>query len=121
LKGNPTSPAWHDHVHGWTDRLSPTDLFVRYEDLIGSAQVAEVQRLARFLGLERTDEQVADALSKSTMERQQRDFVSHEAFWKKKVGVGKGAGAWRDLFDEALLDEFWDVAGPAMEKAGYVK
>lgn len=121
LKGNSTSPAWHDHVNGWTDRLGQADIFVRYEDLIGPAQIQEVQRLARFLGLERTDDQVALALSKSTMERQQRDFVSHEALWKKKVGVGRGAGAWRDLFDEALLNEFWDVAGPAMEKAGYVK
>lgn len=121
LKGNLTSPAWQDHVVGWTQKLRPTDLFVRYEDLIGPAQVSEVQRLARFLELERSDEQVATALSKSTMERQQRDFSTHQALAKKKVGVGKGAGAWRDLFDEALLDEFWEVAGPAMEKSGYEK
>ncbi|MDP1729980.1 MAG: hypothetical protein Q8L54_02145, partial [Devosia sp.] len=80
---------------------------------------SEFQRLAKFVGLDRTDAEIQTALAKSTRQKQQKDFENHPLLANKAVGVGAGAGKWREYFSEELHDDFWRAAGRAMAMGKY--
>ena len=71
--------AWVDHVTGWLDGVHPSASFalVRYEDLLSNPH-GELGRLYRLLGMPVTDEVIATAVERSSIERM-RDLEAEAA------------------------------------------
>lgn len=83
---------WAEHVGGWlaslNERSDDTGLLVRYEDLVASTD-EELARIADFLGLRATPEQVRRAVAASDRERMQREELRSGAGTLNLVGSGQ--------------------------------
>lgn len=111
--------GWHNHVKSWLENQSNSDiLVVHYENLVHSP-ITELQSICKFVGLNRSSQEIEIAINRSSFERQQSDFRKFKPFEYKKVGVKGGPGKWKEYFNDQLLEEFFKVAGEAMTMAGY--
>jgi len=113
------SNGWHHHVRSWLENQTNTDmLMVRYENIVRSP-ITELQSICKFVGLDRSTQEIEAAIERSSFDRQQADFRNFKPFENKKVGVKGGPGKWKEYFNKQLVDEFFKVAGDAMTMAGY--
>ena len=61
--------AWDEHVVSWLGTKYPFPVLpVRYEDLLADTQRG-ARQICSFLGLERTDEEIAQAVANSSFQR----------------------------------------------------
>ena len=114
---------WGEHVASWLFRSFPSNyLFVRYEDLIHDC-LKQVKRIANFLGLERTEDQLQSASEKSSFDNMKRLELKKGRLYKEdgpNVFMRKGkAGDWRDFFGQDEKSVFKSREGHVLIKLGY--
>jgi tetratricopeptide (TPR) repeat protein len=115
--------TWGEHVSSWLLRLSPSNLLlVRYEDLIRDCP-KQLKRIASYLGLERTENQLSLASEKSSFDNMRR--IEHEKgrLYKDlgpKVFMRKGkTGDWTNYFGQDEKTVFKSREGQILIELGY--
>ena len=112
--------TWARHIDSWLDAADAGKdvLVVRYEDMVRDTPT-ELRRMAAFLGLEVSDQQVAQAVATNgpdrMRERAARALDPVLAF--AAVGHSRD-GVWRDLYGPEDLELLTPNAG-AMRRLGY--
>jgi hypothetical protein len=139
--GDPTWRArgygrWVEHVESWTTTALPFPvLVVRYEDMLQDAQPA-AERIAWFLKLPKTADEIKQAVEASTFARMRA--IEDEDIRLNRVGIfykpylapradrgwrfmreGRAGRAPAALSDEQM-EQFARVFGPTMKALGYV-
>jgi hypothetical protein len=120
--------TWADNVLSWvaTRVKSPGFLLLRYEDMLERTE-NEVARLAQFLGLSRTREQLAGAIASSAAERM-RGFEQEVA--DRWVAASKArrdvpfvrtavSGSWRNFLSDEVVADLECAWGQVMKLFGY--
>lgn len=113
--------SWQAHVCSWAFRKhSNTFICIRYEDLHRQT-VTALGEVAYALELAVNDADVEMAVEKCTFERQRQHVRKHSPYYSQgyRGGVRGGPGAWKETFDENLLELFWGQAGEVMTRLGY--
>jgi Sulfotransferase family len=88
-------------------------LRVRYEDLI-AATAAELVRIARWLGVEASDEWAAEVASRHAFER-----IPEEERGSGKFHRAATAGLWRQNMTDAEQTTLHEVMGEKLQELGY--
>lgn len=120
--------TWADHVLSWvaTRGQSSKFLFLRYEDLLVKTE-EEAARLAQFIGLDRTREQLAEAVAACSAVRMRQFERAVADRWAKANDSRKDvpfvrtavSGGWRKFLSDDLLAEIESAWGQVMEQLGY--
>jgi estrone sulfotransferase len=115
--------TWGEHVSSWLFSLSPSNLLlVRYEDLIRDCP-KELKRIASYLGLDRTANQLSLASEKSSFDNMRRIELVKGRLYKDqgpKVFMRKGkSGDWKDFFGQDEKTVFKSREGHILLKLGY--
>jgi hypothetical protein len=116
--------AWREHVAGWLDGIDAAASFtlVRYEDLIADAP-AELGRLYGLLGMPVTEDIIATAVERSSIERMRQleaEFSGkHPALAKLEFVRRKELGGSRGPLSESLRELIENRSGSVMERLGY--
>lgn len=128
-------PAWHtewgnwgEHVKSWLvmRRDAPGFFLVRYEDL-KSRTNEELARIANFLGVQRSSDQVAHAIELSSADRMRSLEKEQQKKWGgtrntrlDKPFVRKATvGDWRTALPKESIELIESAWGPLMEELGY--
>ena len=120
--------TWAENVASWVSTRKGTDKFLmlRFEDMLERTH-AELDRLARFLGVSVTPEMLDKAINNSSAERmrelekqQQDQWVATKKHRKDIpfVRVAK-AGGWRKNLPESCIVEIESAWGDLMSSLGY--
>jgi hypothetical protein len=127
--------GWEENVRSWiaTKHRFPV-LALRYEDVLADA-AKTAQRLCEFLGMERTRQQMADAVAASSFERMreieeadiraQRVGIFYKPYLKDSITAGLrfmrrgGGGAEERALSEAQRLHFDAVFGKLRRQLGY--
>ena len=116
--------AWTRHITGWLDGIHPSASFtlIRYEDLLSSPH-AELGRLYRLLGMPVTDEIIATAVERSSIERM-REFeaeaaAGHPALQNFEFVRRQAPGTARAPLREDVREKIEKEAGAMMKRLGY--
>ncbi len=120
--------SWKENVASWLAARQGTDSFLllRYEDMLENT-AGELVKVASFLGIERSPEQVARAVELSSADRM-RDLEQKQAgIWvntkktRKDIPFVRAAssGGWRSSLPENLVAAMESAWGPWMESLGY--
>jgi hypothetical protein len=120
--------SWKENVASWlaTRRGSESFLLLRYEDMLEHGAV-ELAKVASFLGMERSPEQVARAVELSSADRM-RDLEKKQAgIWvttreaRKDIPFVRAAhsGGWRSSLSPNLVAAIETAWRPLMESLGY--
>jgi len=120
--------SWGEHVASWlaTRHERREFLLLRYEDILDGA-ARELDRVASFLNVRRTPEQLAEAVERSSVDRLRMLEARESDEWVTTRGTRKdipfirtGArGGWRSVLSEhavAQIESWW---GPLMNTLGY--
>jgi len=120
--------SWRDNVVSWlaTRQHSESFLFLRYEDMMEDP-VAELRKIAAFLGLERTPEELARAVERSSaermreLERKQADVWVNTKKTRKDIPFVRTAttGGWKQTLPATLAGKIESAWGPTMQDLGY--
>jgi hypothetical protein len=128
--------SWEENLRGWTAKsLAFPRLVVRYEDM--KADTAKFAKLfCKFLKVERSDRQIADALARSSLdamrEMEEREIKTRTEgyfFQSRNVDgyeeglrfVGGGLdGPRKSAMTEAQQAKALEKFGPAMKRLGYL-
>jgi hypothetical protein len=116
--------AWVGHVTGWLDGIHPSASFalVRYEDLLSNPH-GELSRLYRLLGMPVTDEVIATAVQRSSIERMRELEVeaaaSHPALKSFEFVRRHAPGAARAPVPDRVREMIEREGGAIMERIGY--
>ena len=115
--------TWGEHVSSWLFRLSPSNLLlVRYEDLIRDCP-KQLKRIASYLDLERTENQLSLASEKSSFDNMRRIELVKGRLYKDQgpeVFMRKGkSGDWKDFFGQEEKAFFKSREGHILIKLGY--
>jgi hypothetical protein len=120
--------SWADHVNSWlaTRHGRESFLLMRYEDLQANQQL-ELERVARFMGLEPDLERINQAIERSSAanmrkmeETQGRKWVATFYTRSDKPFVGKAStGGWRVILPEKTVTYMEAHWGPIMKQLGY--
>ena len=103
-------------IRSWIDAPESDEIrLVKYENLTGPEQAAEMESLLRFCGVNLPPEALATVLQRYSFarmnERQGTATVSH---------YRKGqAGDWANHFDDDIYEAFDKVTGDLVERLGY--
>jgi len=120
--------TWAENVASWVSTRKRSDRFLllRFEDMLERTR-AELERLARFLGISATPDMLEKAINNSSAERmrelekqQQDQWVATKKHRKDIpfVRVAK-AGGWRKNLPEASVVEIEAAWGDLMASLGY--
>ena len=120
--------SWNENVLSWlaTRGDSPNFLLLRYEDMMADP-VTELRKIAAFLGLERSEEQLARAIERSSADRM-RELEKKEAdVWintkktRKDIPFVRTAksGGWKESLPADLVLQIESAWGDTMQKLGY--
>jgi hypothetical protein len=116
--------TWSQHVASWIGIVGRPILVIRYEDMLSDPE-RTFARLARFLRLAPTDEQLKRAIARSSFAELRRQEEAHgfnerpptadQQFFR----VGR-AGQWREILSKKQIGEIYRSHAPAMQRFGYV-
>jgi len=121
LNGTVQFGRWDDHVDSWMfGRRNGQFMGLAYERLHGQTKDA-LEEVARFLGINASEQSIDAALQRCTFERHTRDVLSQQEFRDKGYagGVQGGAGKWRAQLPPALADRVWKRLGKTMGRLSY--
>jgi hypothetical protein len=116
---------WHEHVRSWL--MSPlmqanSLLVIRYEDLRERPE-ENLARVAEFIGLNVTHEQVEEAVSRNTVERTQARSQHQRLPWSGDLGIAQVARGssekWKLVFSSEDVRRFENAAGGVLTELGY--
>lgn len=116
--------AWMEHVTGWLDGIHPSASFalIRYEDLLANPH-GELGRLYRLLGMPVTDELIAAAVQRSSIERMREleaeAAASHPALKNFEFVRRSAPGAARTPVPDRVRQMIEREAAAVMERIGY--
>jgi hypothetical protein len=102
--------SWRQHVGSWLGAYpgnDPAFRLVRYEDLLHQTS-AELGRIARFLHIESTPDQLAQAVERSTADQMRKLEEAESAKWGSTKGTRKDKPYFR-----AATDKQWVTALPS--------
>jgi hypothetical protein len=120
--------SWNENVLSWlaTRGESADFLLLRYEDMMANP-IGELRKVAAFLGLQRTEQQLASAVDRSSADRM-RELEKKEAdVWintkktRKDIPFVRSAksGGWKESLPAELAREIESAWGATMQKLGY--
>lgn len=117
---------WEEHVESWLfqDGRSEDVCVCRYEDLIADA-FSEMKKMAEFIGLQFSDEQLRRAIEQSSIEKmravEQAKGLGISATGDTSIAFVRkgGSGNWREHFGDAEKKIFKQRYGETLIKAGY--
>ena len=130
--------TWGENVASWVYARgdSPTFLLLRYEDMRRNT-MAELARLAKFMGIEPEPTRLQKVIDLSSAERMRKLEKLQDDEWFKTLGYvvrraqkrkkrkdipfvgGARAGGWRDSMPESCIRQIESVWGDLMIKTGY--
>ncbi len=121
--------SWGQNVASWlaTRGNSPRFLLVRYEDLLAETS-AELARIASFLRLQVSTDQLAEAVKRSSagnllnLEKMNGDQRMQNKNMKRRdipLVTTAEAGEWQSILPKAAVAEMESAWGPLMSKLGY--
>ena len=120
--------SWGQNVLTWlaTREGDPRFLLLRYEDMIADTR-CQLKRVAAFLGLHVTDEQIACAVERSStgkmrkMEEEQSEESGLMKGSRKDLSFVRAAsaGGWRSELPPPLVARIEAAWGPIMQHLGY--
>lgn len=116
--------AWMEHVTGWLDGIHPSASFtlIRYEDLLANPH-GELERLYRLLGMPVTDELIATAVRRSSIERMReleaQAAASHPALKNFEFVRRSAPGVARAPVPDRVRQMIEREAAAVMERIGY--
>lgn len=115
--------SWSQHVESWTRKPHRAIHIMRYEDM-HEAPMEAFGTLARFLTLDPTPEQLAEAIDRSSFERLRKQ--EEEAGFREKPKNAERffregrAGQWREVLTSEQVDRIVADHGSQMERFGYL-
>jgi hypothetical protein len=120
--------SWNENVLSWvaTRGDSPNFLLLCYEDMMADP-LTELRKIAAFLGLERSEEQLARVIERSSADRM-RELEKKEAnVWintkktRKDIPFVRTAksGGWKESLPADLVRQIESAWGDTMQKLGY--
>jgi hypothetical protein len=123
-----TMGSWGENVMSWLGARGHDRefLLVRYEDLLEDTQ-REMTRIAEFLGLTVTQEQIARAVDFSSADNMRKLEAKETNVWattkesRKDIGFVRAAksGGWRESLPASAIAEIEAAWGPVMQLLGY--
>jgi hypothetical protein len=112
--------SWGENVASWlaTRGNAPRFLLLRFEDML-SETVGELDKVARFLGIQATSGDLAEAVNRSSADHVRR--LEQKTARKKDLNSsGSSAeGGWRTTLPKAAVSEIESAWGPLMSRLGY--
>lgn len=124
LKSQDHYPStWGEHVSSWLMRQSSSNfLIVKYEDLIDDC-LKQLKRIAKFLNLKRSEDQLKLATQKSSFENMRRLELGKGRLYKDhgpKIFMRKGkTGDWKNFFGKDEKTIFKSREGQPLITFGY--
>lgn len=115
--------SWSGHVQSWTEqKLIPVHV-IRYEDMINNT-FESFSKAIRFLSIEKTDQQIRDAIQKSDfriLSGQEKISGFKEKMIQSKSFFRKGKiGDWRNHLGKEIQDKIIENHKDTMIKFGYL-
>lgn len=116
--------AWVEHVSGWLDRVDPAASFtlIRYEDMVANP-AGELQRLYQLLGVTLSEEILALAVERSSLERMRESealmAAGHPALKNVEFVRRGGVGGAREALAPQIRRRIEEQAGSVMTRLGY--
>jgi hypothetical protein len=115
--------SWSQHVQSWTRKPHRTIRVVRYEDILADP-VAVFGGLAAHLRLGASDDQIVEAVKRSSFERlqaQEAEKGFSERYFSDQRFFREGrAGQWRDQLTRSQIDRIVRDHGEQMARFGYL-
>lgn len=130
--------TWGENVASWvyTRRGNPSFLLLRYEDMLQNT-MAELGRVAEFMGIDSEPERLQRAVELSSAERMRKLEKVQEDEWLKTLSLaarwarakttrkdipfvgGAKAGGWRNSLPESCVYQIESAWGELMTHLGY--
>ncbi|MGE0090835.1 MAG: sulfotransferase domain-containing protein [Bacteroidales bacterium] len=115
--------SWSGHVQSWTEqKLIPVHV-IRYEDMINNT-FESFSNAIRFLGIQKTDQQIRDAIQRSDfriLSEQEKENGFKEKMIQSKFFFRKGKiGDWRNHLDNEIQNKIIENHKDTMIKFGYL-
>lgn len=115
--------SWSQHVLSWTRKPHPAIYVMRYEDMLNEPGKT-FGALARHLLFRPSDEQLADAIDRSSFERlreQEEKAGFQERPEKAERFFREGrAGQWKEILTSEQIQRIVDAHGEQMQRFGYL-
>jgi hypothetical protein len=115
--------SWSQHVLSWTRKPHPAIYVMRYEDMLAQPQKT-FGALARHLLFKPSDEQLADAIDRSSFQRLREQ--EEKAGFKERPDEAERffrdgrAGQWKEVLTSAQIARIVDAHQEQMERFGYL-
>ena len=115
--------SWSAHVASWMAVFDRPVFVMRYEDMLRSP-LEVFGRLAGFLRLAPTGDQLQRAIDKSSFSEVSRQ-EQEKGFWEKPAIAEKffragAADQWRDVLSKEQVQRIASAHAPMMQRAGYL-
>jgi len=121
--------SWGDNVGSWLAARSgdPDFLVLHYEDVLADT-AAELQRIAKFLKLDRTDTQIESAIAESSFERMRAHETAQGHRWRTTERSRKdmyfvrsaGSGGWEKELSDEMAQRIVRAWPQQMATLGYI-
>jgi hypothetical protein len=115
--------SWSQHVLSWTRKPHPAIYVMRYEDMLAEPKKT-FGALARHLLFKPSDEQLADAIDRSSFERLREQ--EEKAGFKERPDEAERffrdgrAGQWKEVLTPAQIARIVEAHKEQMERFGYL-
>lgn len=129
LSGRVFPSTWNDHVESWiffsqNRRVDDYRLcLIRYEDMLVSPE-RELQKIAEFMQLEKSDADLSLAVEKCRLDAMRRKEKRGKRAIETKEGfdfIGSAtSGSWKSSLSNAQADLILKANGKLMKKLGYL-
>lgn len=115
--------SWSQHVLSWTRKPHRAIYVMRYEDMLTDPQKT-FGGLARHLLFTPTEQQLADAIDRSSFDRlreqeEQEGFLERPDVAKRFFREGR-TGQWKEVLTPAQVQRIVDAHGEQMQRFGYL-
>ena len=115
--------SWSCHVASWISVPNRPVMILRYEDMLAEPE-GSFGRLAGFLGLKPTTEQLRRAVAKSSFselskQEAEHGFLERPATAESFFRVGK-AGQWREVLSQGQVEAIVSDHASMMMRCGYL-
>ena len=121
--------SWRENVASWLATRYGTGSFLllRYEDMLEQT-AGELDKMATFLGIDRSGEEISEAVSLSTadrmgeLERNESDVWVNTKKSRKDIPFVRNAtsGQWSSVLSETMVTEIESAWGDLMRHLGYI-
>jgi Sulfotransferase domain len=120
---NETYGSWSQHVLSWTRKPHPAIFVMRYEDMLAEPQKT-FGALARHLLFTPSENELADAIDRSSFERLREQ--EEKAGFKERPEVAERffregrAEQWKEVLTPQQIQRIIDAHGEQMQRFGYL-